>query len=517
MKLPFSFLLAAALTPLAMSGATCDDLANVIAPDMAVTSATMVAAGPAPGRGRGPAANLPAYCRVQAVSRPVADSEIHFEVWLPSPETWNGKFEGTGNGGYSSAMTTADMVQGLTRGFAVAGSDTGHSGGDLKFGAGHIEKINDWGYRAVHVMTDNAKLLVRDYYGRFPKYSYFTGCSTGGHQALSEAQRYPGDYDGIVAGDPGNDRVHLNVNFLWAYTALYKEAGNDIPAAKLPLITKAAMKSCDAADGMEDGIIADPRSCKFDPATLVCHGADDGSCLTKAQADAVKKIYGGPMNPRTGRNIMPGFPIGSESGWTGYFVGQKEPARVDFWRLWVFGNPLWDWRNFDFDRDVAFADTKLAAVNSVDEDLRPFQKLGGKLLMYQGWADPVVPPESTILYYDKVLEKAAGSKSAGDFVRLFMAPGMGHCGGGVGPNTFDSLSALDHWVDGGAVPAKIVASHATAGQVDRTRPLCPYPQTARWNGTGSRDDEANFSCVAPATSGAGRAGKPTAAAKGKTK
>lgn len=356
-------------------------------------------------------------------------------------------------------------------------------------------KIEDWGYRAVHAMTENAKLIVRNYYGRFPAHSYFTGCSTGGHQALSEAQRYPGDYDGIVAGDPGNDRVHLNANFLWAYTALYKEPGNALPAAKLPLITKAAMAACDKADGIEDGILSNPRACRFDPGVLLCKGSDDAACLTAAQVDAVRKIYGGPKNPRTGASIMPGFPVGSEAGWTGYFVGQREPARVDFWRLWVFNNPAWDWRNFDFDADLAYADRKLAAVNAMNPDLSAYKAQHGKLLMYQGWADPVVPPDGTILYYEAVQKAMGGARATADFARLFMVPGMGHCSGGAGPNSFDALGALDEWVTRGKAPEAMIASHATAGKVDRTRPLCPYPMTAHWKGTGSTDEAQNFVCA----------------------
>ena len=482
------------LAPMRVLAGQCGDLVSLTIPDTNVMSAEIVSAAVTPGRGRGPATNVPSHCRVMAVAKPVTDSEIHLEVWLPSPEQWNGKFLGTGNGGYSGSLSTTEMSEALTLGYAVAGSDTGHQGGDLKFGAGHSEKINDWGFRAIHVMTENAKLIVRAYYGRFPQRAYFTGCSTGGHQALSEAQRYPADYDGIVAGDPGNDRVHLNANFLWAYTALHKEPGNDLPAAKLPVITKAAMAACDAADGIKDGIIADARQCKFDPGVLLCKGSDEPGCLTAPQLATLKKIYDGPRNPRTGARIMPGFPIGSESGWTGYFVGQREPARTDFWRLWVFNNPAWEWRNFDFDADLAYADRKLAAVNAVETDLREFRANHGKLLIYQGWADPVVPPEGTILYFEAMEKRMQGPRATSDFARLFMVPGMGHCSGGVGPSSFDALSALDVWATNGTAPAKIVASHSTAGKVDRTRPLCPYPLTARWKGTGSTDDANSFYC-----------------------
>lgn len=481
----------------ALRAGACEDLTLLIIPNTIVTSATPVAAGSAQTRGRGPGEMLPAYCRVVAIAKPTNDSEIHLEVWLPTPEAWNGKFVGTGNGGYSSAFSIADMARALSRGYATAGSDTGHQGADLKFGSGHMEKIEDWGFRAVHVMTENAKLIARKYYGSFPKHSYFTGCSTGGHQALSEAQRYPADYDGIVAGDPGNERVHLNANFLWAYTALYKEPNSALPVAKLPLITKAALAQCDAGDGIKDGIIADPRNCKFDPAVLLCSNGDQLTCLTQPQIDAVKKIYAGPRNPRTGVSIMPGFPVGSEAGWAAYFVGQPAPARIDFWRLWVFDNPSWDWRNFDFDADLDYADRKLAAVNAVNTDLREFKANRGKLLVYHGWADPVVPPEATIRYYEGVQKAMGGARNTSEFARLFMVPGMGHCSGGAGPSSFDALGALDEWVTSGTAPAKMIASHSTNGKVDRTRPLCPYPAVAKWNGVGSTDDATSFACISP--------------------
>ena len=353
-------------------------------------------------------------------------------------------------------------------------------------------------------MTETSKLIVRDYYGRFAQYSYFNGCSTGGHQALSEAQRFPADYDGIVAGDPGNNRIHLMVGFLYSWLALYKDPASPLTASKLPLINKAVVAACDAIDGLKDGIIDDPRLCHFDPGTLLCKGADDATCLTAPQVAAVRKIYGGARNPRTGEQIFAGWPRGSEAfggsqigGWSGYFVGQKEPARTDFFRLWVFNDPNWDLRTFDFDRDVAYADSKMAVVNANDTDLRPFKAHGGKLVMYHGWADPVVPPEDGVRYYTLVEKAMGGPEKTKDFFRLFMAPGMGHCGGGPGPNTFDAVGALDKWVAQGTAPEKIVASHSTNGNVDRTRPLCPYPQVARWKGSGSTDEAANFTCVSP--------------------
>jgi Tannase and feruloyl esterase len=476
--------------------ATCDNLAALAIPATAITAAAAVAAGSPAAGGRGPALTLPAFCRVTAVARPVPDSEIKIEVWLPPAQRWNGKLIGTGNGGYSGSMSFGDMESGLRQGYAVAGSDTGHQGGELKFGLGHPEKIRDWGDRAVHVMAETARLIVRSYYGRFAAHAYFTGCSTGGHQALTEAQRYPADYDGIVAGDPGNNRVRLNIGFLWSWLAVHK--GAEFPASKLPLITAAAIAACDSLDGVKDGLIADPRACPFDPAALLCKGADDGKCLTEPQAAAVRAVYAGAHNPRTGERLFAGWPRGSESGWGGYFVGQREPARLDFWRYWVFHDPAWDFRSFDFDRDAAYADEKMSILVANNPDLGAFARRNGKLLLYHGLADPVAPPEDTIRYFEDVAHAMGGPEKTAGFIRLFLAPGMGHCRGGPGPDTFDALGALDKWVTEGAAPDRIIASHAKDGAVDRTRPLCPYPLVARWNGSGSIDDAAAFTCAAGA-------------------
>jgi hypothetical protein len=246
--------------------------------------------------------------------KPTSDSVISIEVWIPTTQHWNREFLGVGNGGYSGAIQYTSLADAIKRGFAGASTDTGHSGADLTFAAGHPEKIVDWGYRAIHVMTESAKLIIRDYSGALPNHSFFMGCSTGGHQALSEVQRYPGDYDGVVAGDPGNNRVHLNVGFLWAFAATHDSSGNTIlPTSKLPLINKAAVEACDAADGVTDGIISNPQACHFDPGVLLCKGEENDQCLTAPQIAAVRKVYSGPRNPRTGEQIIAGYSPGSES------------------------------------------------------------------------------------------------------------------------------------------------------------------------------------------------------------
>ena len=491
---PFLFLLAA--TARFANGATCDQLRDLTLPGAKVTAEN---ASDPDGR---------SYCRVLITSTPVADSEIHSEVWLPATENWNGKLLGTGNGGYSSQIDVRAMRTAISQGYAVTGSDTGHSGGDLKFGAGHPAKIDDWAYRAVHVMTEAAKIVLRSYYGRLPEHAYFTGCSTGGQQALSEAQRYPLDYDGIVAGDPGNDRIHLNIGFLWSWRALHQTPESNLPKAKLPTLYRAVMEACDASDGVKDGILSNPRRCRFDPATLLCQGPDSNACLTAPQVKAVRDIYAGARNPRTGERIFPGWVPGSEDvpdagSWAGYFVDMPEPARVDFWRYWVFADPHWDPRSFDFDRDVTLADRTLPQVNALDPNLTAFKRSGGKLLLYQGWADPVVPPEDTLRYYEAVARAMGGAKAVDSFALLFMVPGMAHCSGGPGPNRFDSLRALDRWVVSGRAPASIVAEHQTrTGAVDRSRPLCPHPQQAVYKGTGSTDAATSFVCSADTPHGA---------------
>jgi len=485
------------------SAAECDAMAALRITRTTITSTTAVAAGAFSATGAA-VRDYPEFCRVQAVARPVDDSEIRMEIWLPAKAAWNGKLLGTGNGGFSGALSYGEMESGLRQGYATAGSDTGHSGGDLAFGQGHPEKINDWAWRAVHVMTETAKLVARNYYGRFPEYSYFSGCSTGGHQALTEAQRFPEDYDGILAGAPGNNRVRLMVGFLWSWLALNRVPGAALPPSKLAMLHRAVMASCDARDGLKDGLIDDPRRCKFDPSILLCSGPDGPGCLTAGEVAAVKAIYAGARNPRSGERLFSGWAPGSEgtgampdSGWAAYFVGRAEPARLEFWRLWVFQDPAWDPRTFDFDRDVAFADAKMAFLVANDPNLSAFRKRGGKLLLYQGWADPVTPPENTIEYFSHVQAVMGGPTATSGFLRLFLAPGMGHCAGGSGPNRFDGLSALDDWVARGRAPDRIVATHSEGGKVDRTRPLCPYPLVARWNGKGSSDDAAQFACVAP--------------------
>jgi hypothetical protein len=479
------------------TGTACERLASV-----ALANATVTLAHPYPAgqfSPTGPAGRMvpvSAFCRVAVTATPTPDSEIRVEVWIPEGTAWNGKLLGTDNGGFSGAINYTALAAATAKGYAAVSTDTGHSGDQLDFGIGHPEKIVDWAYRSIHEMTAIAKTVVTQAKGRAPSKSYFSGCSTGGQQALSEAQRYPADYDGIVAGDPGNNRVNLILGFLWSWRATHDASGASIlPSAKLPALAKAAMAACDKNDGLEDGLISDPRSCHFDPSVLACTGAESDGCLTPPQIEAVKSVYAGAKTS-SGQPLYAGWAPGSEAGWGTYITNPKEPVRVGFFRGWVFQNPSWDPRAFDWDRDIATVNAKYPFLNAMSTDYNAFTSRGGKLIMYTGLADPVVSPFDTIAYYDEVATAMGGLTATQSFYRFFPVPGMGHCGGGTGPNAFDMLSALEAWVEKGTAPDAIPASHATNGMVDRARPLCAYPAVARYKGDGSIDEASNFVCAA---------------------
>jgi feruloyl esterase len=486
------------------TAATCESLASLVLPDTTITLAQTVAAGaftmPAGGFMPSPVSpkSLPAFCRVAATLRPSKDSDIKIEVWLPA-EGWNGKFQGVGNGGWVGAIIYPALMSALQQGYATAGTDTGHSGGpmDGSFALGHPEKVTDFGYRAVHEMTVKAKAIIAAFYLKSPQYSYWNGCSSGGKQGLKEAQRYPEDYDGIIAGAPANYWTHLNASSVWVGAATHKDEASFIPPAKYRVMHDAAIKTCDEVDGLKDGLIDDPRRCHFDPKVLECPGADAATCLTAPQVEAAKKIYGPATNPRTKEAIFPGLEPGSELGWA-LLAGGKEPSEIGMaeFRNIVYHDPNWDWRTFDFDKGVALADkVDQNTITANDPNLKPFFSHGGKLLMYHGWTDPLIAPENSINYYTSVVDKLGGAAKTSSSIRLFMVPGMDHCGGGEGPNSFDSVSVIEQWVEKGNPPAQIIASHLAGGQVDRTRPLCTYPQVARYNGSGSIDEAANFVCT----------------------
>jgi feruloyl esterase len=484
------------LFPALLAAATsCESVASIALRNATITAATPVEAGafPAPP-GRGPNAGaiyktLPAFCRIAATLKPSSDSAIKIEVWMPAMG-WNGKLQSVGNGAWAGTISYPALATALAAGYAAASTDTGHEGNNPNFIPDHPEKVVDFAYRAVHEMTAKSKAIVAAYYGDGPQYSYWNGCSTGGRQAMAEAQRFPTDYDGIIAGAPANYPTKLQGSQVWTSAMTHKNEAGYIPPAKYAAIHKAALDQCDALDGVKDGVIEDPTRCKFDPKAIECKGEDGPSCLTAPQVELARKIYAGP-------GFFPGLEPGSEMGWATLSGPKPMDLAVETYKYLVFQDPKWDYLSFNPEADVPRAEKSMSTLmNSVDPNLKPLFAHGSKLLQYHGWADPGIPPGSSVNYYKSVLEAMGGKAKVNDSYRLFMVPGMGHCGGGDGTSTFDMVSALDQWVEQGKAPDQIVASKVVSGAVIRTRPLCPYPQVATYKGSGSTDDAANFSCKA---------------------
>jgi feruloyl esterase len=506
-------------------GPACEKLASLALPNTTITSAQLVPAGPftptpqgppgapvtpaapaatagrgAPAGGRGgqgpaaPPVMLPAHCRVAAVLKPSADSHIEIEVWLPA-ENWNGKFQAVGNGGWAGVISYPAMATALLEGYATASTDTGHKGGNAQFALGHPEKLIDFAYRAVHEMTVQSKAIISSYYSRAPRLSYWNGCSTGGRQGLMSAQKYPEDFDAILAGAPANYQTHLHAWDLSVAVPALTNASAAIPPAKLALINRAVVNACDAKDGVKDGLLNDPRSCTFDVASLACKAGDAEDCLTDAQIAQAKRAYA-PAKTSSGEVVFPGKDPGSETGWSGFVGGSQAPGvSVGSFQV-AYGDANWDPRTFSLDRDLKIVDEKVGApVNAINPDLRAFKARGGKLLLYHGWNDTAISAGNTINYYSSVLAKMG--KNQDDWIRLFMAPGMQHCGNGPGPNQVNWMAALERWREGGAAPDRLDAAHVTNNRVDMTRPLCPYPQVAQYKGSGSTNDAGNFVCKQP--------------------
>jgi Tannase and feruloyl esterase len=484
---------------------SCESLSKLPLDHTTVTQAELVGAGAF--KAPGPAANaqnasrfaqLPSFCRVAATVKPTADSDIKIEVWLPA-SGWNGKLEAVGNGGWAGTISYPAMAQALARGYATTSTDTGHStpGGDFAFG--HREKLIDYAHRSEHEMTVKAKAIINAFYGSSPARSYFNGCSTGGRQALTEASRYPDDFDGIIAGAAANPKTRLDTWRIWMGLETLKDPETRIPQEKYPAIHQAVLAACDGLDGLKDGLITDPTRCHFDPQVLACKGADGPSCLTPKQVQSVKTVLGPARSPHTRAEIFGGFQPGSELLWS-RLIGGPDPldTALDQFKFMVFNDPKWDWRTFDVDRDLAKAEETLKGLlTAIDPaSLGAFFGRGGKLLTYHGWADQDISPMASVNFY-KGVNGALGEPKVSSSMRLFMVPGMGHCGGGEGPNTFDMMIPLEQWVEKGQAPARVVASHNTNGKVDRTRPLCAYPQVARHTGTGSTDEAENFTCQVP--------------------
>ena len=440
-----------------------------------------------------------------AALRPTSDSDIRIEVWLPLPRAegapgqnaWNGKLQSVGNGAWAGTLPYAALGTALASGYVAAGTDTGHTGNTATFAPGHPEKLADYGFRAVHEMTVAAKAIAAAFYGNAPRLSYWNGCSTGGRQGLMEALRYPADYDGIIAGAPVNFRTHQLTWELWVAQAVHKDEASYIPPVKYPAIHRAALDACDARDGLKDGLIDSPQACRFDPNVLVCRAGDTDSCLTTSQVEAARRIYAPAVNPKTNQEIFPALQPGSELGWAGLAGPQPVGEAVEFFQYVVFNDPAWDFKTLAWDTAAEAADRAAAAViNVTDPNLTPFFARGGKLLLYHGWNDQLVAPLNSVNYYQQIVS-TVGRSTADASVRLFMMPGMNHCAGGEGPNTFDRMAVIERWVEQKQAPTRIEASHATNGRVDRTRPLCPFPQVARHTGTGSIDDAASFVCRNP--------------------
>ena len=485
--------------PNAAHAATCESLATLALPNTAITMAQPVAAGAFSvpgargGRGANAMADLPAFCRVAATLTPSSDSDIKIEVWLPAAN-WNGKFQAVGNGAWSGAIGYAALADALRRGYATSSTDTGHSGGSASFALGHPEKLIDFAYRSEHEMTVKAKAIVGAFYGSAPKYSYWNGCSAGGRQALKEAQMFPADFDGIIAGSPGLDWSGRSAQAVRVAQALQKEEARLTPA-KQQTLHAAVVQACDALDGVKDGLIENPLACKFDPKVLECSGADGPSCLTPAQVATARLLYAPTVIAKTKREVA-GLPYGSEGNWTdqGWSVSARATG-LDHYRFIVFKDPAWDIDRFNVESDITRIDEgESAAPNASDPNLKAFFERGGKLLQYHGWSDPQISALNSVNYFNRVAAALGGQAKVHSSYRLFMAPGMAHCGGGEGPNDFDKIAPLEQWVENGKAPDAIVASHSIEGKVDRTRPLCPYPQVAHYKGSGSVDEAANFVC-----------------------
>jgi hypothetical protein len=524
--------LSGAFVPAALAaGQSCEQLVQLTLANAKVTSAETVAAGAfTPPQGAAPwlvgdpsfYKGVPAFCRIRIEGQPTADSDIKIEVWMPT-SGWNGKFRGQGNGGFAGEIDYRSLALAVMQGYASAATDTGHaaSSTDAAWALGHPEKIVDFAYRAIHEMTALGKATTKAFYGDAPQHAYFSNCSNGGRQALMEAQRYPDDYDGIIAGAPANYWTHLLAGAIWDAQATTLDPDSYIPASKIPAIAQAVNAACDAQDGVADGVINDPRKCHFKPATLICKTVNTDSCLTSKQAKALEDLYQGAHDSK-GQQIFPGFVPGGEEGGGGWSLWITGPApgkallfffESGYFADMVYDKADWDYRRAKLDDAVKASDEKYANVlNAMQTDLKPFAAHGGKLIIYHGWSDAAISPLNAINYYESVI-KRMGSKEADSFLRLYMVPGMQHCGGGPGTDVFGQFGfatandsqhnmylVLEQWVEKGTPPGTIVAaklqSPEPGASVTMTRPLCAYPREAKYKGTGDTSDAANFVCAA---------------------
>ena len=490
----------------------CVQMAGQALPQGKVTAATLVPAGefkPAAGAGGPPPGvlasgykTLPAFCRIEATLTPTPDSDIKVEVWMPA-SGWNGKFVGIGNGVWAGTISYSELGRTLERGYAVGATDTGHVGNGLTadWAVGHPEKLTDFGYRAVHDMTVAAKVAVRDFYGSGPKLSFWNSCSTGGRQGLMEAFRFPEDYDAISAMAPANPMTDLMTQSLWTGYQAVRTPGARLTPAKLAVAHKAYIAECDDKDGLKDGIVSNPQGCRFDPAVVQCKTGDAADCLTSEQVQTLRAIYAGPVDPKTGKQVLPGFPPGSELQLAALTSAPEPfPVATSYMRLLVFGSQKgWDFKRFDYAADTARARAYGAQTLDVPATgLGPFFARGGKLLLSHGWTDGLIPANNTVAFYG-VLSKSVPPKAAQNQLRLFMVPGMNHCSGGEGPSSIDTLAAIDAWATTSRAPDRLIAARTPGGpgpqQPPMTRPLCPYPATDRYKGQGPTDQADSFTCT----------------------
>jgi feruloyl esterase len=512
------------------AAATCESLAGVTLPNTTITLAQSFAGGTFTAPNGQKFANIPAFCEVHGIAAPTSVSAINFEIWMPAAG-WNGRFEGVGNGGLAGTISFGAMASALTAGYATASTDTGHTPTEPQTWLENRELVIDYSYRGLHLTTANAKALIAAFYGTAARFSYYTGCSTGGKQALMEAQRFPEDYDGIIGGDAANFWTHQMMSEVWDGQAS-DTPDTDFTPANLQLLQTAVLAQCAGQDGglKADAFLMDPRDCHFDPKVLECKaGQDPSTCLTAAQVGAARKIYQGPSNPRTGASLYPGIARGGEVGWGpagGQFVINRTTtsgvSSFDWFRFAVFQNPNWDFRTFNFDSDATLTDEEWAAIaNSTNPDLAAFRRRGHKMIYYHGFADPLIPTVNGINYYESVVaeegegrgdhDRGGALEETREFFRAFMVPGMYHCAGGPGPTIFlaasgaqadaehDMLSALVEWVERGQAPKQIIATKFVndnpANGIAFQRPLCPYPEFAAYRGFGDPNSAQSFRCV----------------------
>jgi hypothetical protein len=510
------------VTCTALRGADCGALKNLALEKTTILVAEAVTSGTlAVSEQASPVQGLPPFCRVTGIMRPTSDSEIRFEVWMPEKD-WNGRFLGTGNGGFAGSIYFPQLAGYLRRGFAAAGTDAGHEaeGTDASWAFGHPEKVKDFGWRAIHLMTERARQIISAYYGKAPQKSYFDACSDGGREALMEAERFPEDYDGILAGAPANAWSTLLAAGVANIQTLVADPHAYIPAAKLAAIQKAALAACDAIDGVKDGIINDPAKCRFDPAVLQCKREDTKDCLTQPQVAALKGLYGGAKNG-PGRVFFPGYSMGDETSWREWMVGEDPEASLgarfvrNNFRYIVTGDPKWNALSADVNATLRQSKEKSAAdLDSTNPDLNRFAVRGGKLILYHGWDDAAIPPQNTVAYFNEV-QKTMGQEKVDSFARLYMAPGVEHCTGGPGPSAFGQFGMetakgpkyglfdlLEDWVEKGSPGAEVFATKYAPGEGGAmkpvmTRPLCAYPLVVKYKGSGDTNDAASFTCAAP--------------------